>query len=790
MGEVGYGSQEHMQHMWERMLEDECWNFKGTRVKWSRWGSLFDIGDKYMQFWFRSLPVMLTLAWRKQWWKSLGSCPVFDLSREDNAIAGLVTLVAESSGGTAPPRTVKDAERVQENLRGKHKNAFHLCCSIQSTESNIVSYRLFKIVPQLGGVARHLMGRSIKVIEKGAPEGLNVYLSWAAGEQNAWFRDILAKTLCSSSLAECGFEYEDTTSWVETPEILVQEEDEMASRFMTLTRQLVGHLGLSALDYSGNLPHLFLLLLHPDPVKQRQGVDRIREMWEAVQHVELPTSHQFMHNFARSLIWPSLTSVRSLCLSLEEQAWKPSEDVQRLVTLAYSTPLQTKIVEDGFNVIQDHVRISKSRAVEKMNMLHTLLDSRLFKTYGCSSTLGDVVHDDVPAKLPRSLWTHDASQFSVGGKKRLNELSSNAGWAVMSPQGAAQIPLAVAGMVHSSKGNWPGLFSLWWAMLAQPGSVLLKDKDTCYYVLLHSPYAVLGWPVVPKKLKCRDGVFSFYQFDLSQAASIKVIVINKPTAYKVATVKVRSPLYLLQKGFSKEESKIYLEHVTIYSFVEAAAREGFRGMTAVQLKQLWQGLPQKPQGKMPSTLAELGPALVRHCCEDLSEVAAKACWKKRDGHNITPFHSLLDQGENDECCKDLVEPEELQAIRETKKRKSRESVAVAVAVPQQSAGSGAASSGASSSSRKTQGVSIDWENIEISTLRKYWPAQAQCGMTREFTHATRWKAVYPTVCPPRSFSMVYRSAEAEKRSVISCLEWLWKAHKDATGTECPWEWHG
>ena len=357
---------------------------------------------------------MLTLAWRRQWWKDLASCPVFDVAREDSAIAGLVALVAETSAGTAAPRTVKDAEKVQENMRGKHKNAFHLCYSIQS---NITSYRLFRIVLTLGGRARHLLGTSIKLIESGSPKALWTCLSWAAGEQNIWLKDILAQSTLSTSLSACGFEHEDLDSWSDTPEVCVQEEDELATRFMTLTRQIVAHVGLSSLDYSSNLPNLFLLLLHHDAASQRDGCNQIRQIWEAAQHLEHPTSHELMHNYARTLVWPAMSSNPQLCIAMEEQAWQPAEDVQRLITLAFSTPLQTKIVEDGFNIIQDCVQVHKSRSVEKMNMQSSLLESRLVTTYGCTSTLGEFAPQEVPSKLPAKIWSPDAGEFSVGGRK-------------------------------------------------------------------------------------------------------------------------------------------------------------------------------------------------------------------------------------------------------------------------------------------------------------------------------------------------------------------------------------
>ena len=86
---------------------------------------------------------------------------------------------------------------------------------------------------------------------------------------------LLLKGSCVETLATCGFQH-DEMDWAQTPEHIVQEEDELASRFVLLMREIVGQLGLSSLDCSHNLPHLFLVLLHPQPREQRKAADKIR----------------------------------------------------------------------------------------------------------------------------------------------------------------------------------------------------------------------------------------------------------------------------------------------------------------------------------------------------------------------------------------------------------------------------------------------------------------------------------------------------------------------------------
>ena len=453
-----FGSAAHMQKTWELMLEDPCWSRKGTKVKWSRWGSMFDSGGLYMSRWFSSLPVMLTLAWQRKWWKHASACPIFQQEGEDAVIAGLVTLNAATSGGTAAPRTVKDAEVVQETLRAKHKNAFHLCCSIQS---NLVSQRLFTMIMKLGGIARHLMGASIKRIEKGPESALQTYLSWAQGDQHRKFKELLRTLNDQKTLADTGFEWMQKDEAQQLiAEVDVRTEDEMAQRYVLILRELVANLGLSSLDYSDNFPHMFVLLLQTDETKRQEAMGIIKESWLALQHLEHESSHAQMHAYARSLLWPSLTSVRAIFVSLQEQDWKLTQETRRLIELTYSTPLQTTIIEDAFNVLEDRVSVCKSRRLEKMNMLHSLFDSRLVKTYGRKPLQCEGVQE-LPAKLPKSVWTNDAEEFSVGGKVGLQGLAHTHGWQTCSPQAACLLPLAVRAMRLATRqeSGWVSLLT-------------------------------------------------------------------------------------------------------------------------------------------------------------------------------------------------------------------------------------------------------------------------------------------------------------------------------------------
>ena len=790
--EAGFGSEDHMKQTWQNMLRDSSWQRKGSKVKWSRWGSVFDIGEQYMSSWFTSLPIMLTLAWQKKWWKHASSCPIFDLPSEDSVLAGLVSLHAATSGGAKAPRTIKDSEKVQENLRSSHKNAFHLCCSIQA---NPITRRLFCMILRLGGITRYLMGRSIKRIEKGPASALQTYMSWALGTQVDTCKELLSSVKNSEILKHTGFEYEDVEDRAHISEAEVMTEDELASRFMVIVRELVAHRALTSMDYSDNLPHMFLLLLQPDQEGRNQTLKRLREVWTALEHLEHASSHSFMHAYARSLLWPGMTSVRSILVTLLEHGWQLAPEVERLVKLAYSTPLQTRIVEDAFNVIQDSVTVCKSRRLQKMNLLHTLFDSRLFSTYGCKQIPAQEQPEDIPEKLPSTLWTNDAAPFSVGGKKSLDALSKSDGWQTASPQVAAQIPLAMRALLRcSTTGKWPSLFTLWWSLLAQPGTVLAKDKGRCHYVLRTTQYAVLTWPCHPHKLKKAGSPdFVFYELDISAKAGLEVLVIDSMSLYKVALVKTRSPLYLLAKGWSSLEcSGIWLEHQRLCSFIEAAALAGFKNMTVVQLKKLWQALPSSGEGKqkMPQTLGELVPALVRRCGPNLTDSEVQAAWEWRSGHELCPIVSILEEEGNEEHCRDLLEDQEVTAMKEKTQKKSAASTAKSQTrqfTPQLAEGAGGAASASSSVAKQVRQITIDWQNVTIEATRPFWPGEAGAAMTREFKFAKRWKAVYPTERPPRSFSMVYKDEAGEKRSIMACLQWLWQAHTHRSGQDCPWD---
>ena len=233
---------------------------------------------------------------------------------------------------------------------------------------------------------------------------------------------------------------------------------------------------------------------------------------------------------------------------------------------------------------------------------------------------------------------------------------------------------------------------------------------------------------------------------------LEVLVVDNMSAYKVALVKARAPLYLQSIGASQTGScAIVLEHQRLCTYIEAAAWAGFRNMTVVQLKQLWKALPvteSDPQ-RMPATLGELVPALVRRCCPDLSDEEVQACWQRRTGQELTPIDSVLEQADNTEHCQDLLEPEEVGALQQEQQKKQKQlpSSSSAHQLAPQSTSRGSASSDTVALPRQVRVLTINWQNLSVEQLKPYWPEAQGSAMGREFKLAQRWKATYPNRKP-------------------------------------------
>eukprot|EP00971_Amphidinium_carterae_P143092 2835254-Amphidinium_carterae.1 len=481
--------------------------------------------------------------------------------------------------------------------------------------------------------------------------------------------------------------------------------------------------------------------------------------------------------------------------------WQVPDDIKDLLSKAWSAPLHTKIIEDSFNVLEDCRTNTKSETLSKMNLQATLIESHLLQTYGYESLKQQVVHQtEVPAKLPQNLWTADALPFSLGGHEGLKSMSSDEGWKSASPQTAANLPLFSESLLHCQEVGWVGAFSTWLALLVPVGSILVDDlRKKRFYVMHKSEHGILLWPVHYREMTTAGAEQSKKCYSLKFAPGTKVIfrAITTVEKIRIAFIKVRSPLACSTLPICKDlAGKLVLEHDASHELVHAAALKGFSGMTLTHLKLLYVKLAvdTKSGERKPTTVSQYLHALLKWCLPKHSDDQIAAIIKERGNGAVKPLHSVLEELDHVELCQDLLNDEDMDAIKAKKKRESKRQN-VHKPAPQASASSGSNAPATAVvqqqavESRHAYGVKIDWTNFAPKDLKQFIPPgkTKDVFLQRELKLASRWRAKYPNSIGPKSFSMVYYDEAIEKMSVQECIRWLWESHRQETGAECPFD---
>eukprot|EP00971_Amphidinium_carterae_P143093 2835254-Amphidinium_carterae.2 len=309
--EQGYGTKPHLQKVWRIMLTDSAFKHKGQKVRWGRWCSFFDAGEEFIKHYSLMLPPMYSHGIKSGWWKSLDQTPLVDSRNEDLGIAGAVTARVQSSGGVRPPRAVKDSNEAVQTLRMQCKNALHLTCTIMS---NITTKRLFASLLVVCAPARASMGKAMKRCIQSPASSKQQFLEWSCGSQNASIMSVIEAAVLSEHLQKAYFALEPDRAEVDEEDVLY--EDEMAQRHFGLATAVAGHMARTMMEFTSTPPYLFLPLLSDVEAEQRAALEKLRDLWAAVQCLEA-RNDMSASNWVAALLWPACPSIRQIFIVLQ-----------------------------------------------------------------------------------------------------------------------------------------------------------------------------------------------------------------------------------------------------------------------------------------------------------------------------------------------------------------------------------------------------------------------------------------------------------------------------------------
>lgn len=417
--DLEFCTQEHCERVFERLVSAQCFDHKGTYVKWGRWCSFFDVGQQFKVDWTARDVSMFNLGFRSGWWSSWLDSPMGIEQKQDAALKGAVAfgggaqVSGAASGDRAPPKSVRESNAAVKTVRSACKNTLHLACTIMS---NMVTKRLFLIILEVCGPVRIFMGTSIADMGVSSRAGLEVYQKWAETGAVEMTKQVFRRLYDADALRRCRFLFLASISKDEPDGPVMDEEDEMARWMFRLAVEVVGQRAVSMYEYTDSLPLLFVLLLHDQADIVAATVEKLKGLWGALQKIErLGFKDSWFSSFAASLVWPSLTTVRSIFVGLEELRWSLSADLTSRLLRLFSGILHTKPVEELFNYLGDASMKSKSKGIGKMLMWQLAMQSPNFDQWGHERARKTSASEmAAPSKLPKNLFQSDAEGFSLG----------------------------------------------------------------------------------------------------------------------------------------------------------------------------------------------------------------------------------------------------------------------------------------------------------------------------------------------------------------------------------------
>ena len=794
-----FGTDAHRQMIWETLPHAPCFNKKGTYVKWSRWATFFDAGEEFRKDWSARLPAMYSFGFRKRWWTSLRESPLFGSFTKDAAVAAGQREHGGAQGmaGDAPI-TVKASNDAVKALRLQTTNTLHLACLVMS---NPVTKRLFLIILECCKPVRVDMGVAMKYIaEHGAIAQL---LDWSSGSYGKTvLASVMGKVVEPSVLRGCSFELPCANEPANEPAQLLEEEDSMADYMWRLVLAVTGQRALSMAEFTHGIPMALVRLLHTDAGKLSEATRYIKKVVLTLFRLEaLACNDAWFRGFSENnLLWPQLTTVRELFITLQENDWELNECLLQRLRMLFGSMIHSKMAEELFNYLENYTRKSKSKMEGRLVRWRHATESPILGRWGYTQAPRTAFTDaQAPKVLPKAVFFGDSSDFSLG-KDVLGTLSKN-DWPSPSPASFALHALATQAMLVCSDDLFK-LKKCWMSRLATQGMIIYKphQQGTMGIVIHTSQFGCLCWPCKCFKKTIGDKVVKMYQ-PQTVNQNLWFEAITDPRSWRAIRCKVRSPLAGSSLPQEHRLVGIYLEALDRGPLIEVSALGVFENMLLPHLTALMGELKCAWTGRKPTTTTGVLQCLLRHVLPSYTSEQIDELIESRGRSKARVADTILTEPGNCDLAAAFLERDDVDALREGARRKTiekeRRPATIQPTIPQPAssiAASPSSSSGSSGSgatpppARKCRQniLDIDWDNLHPGIVRDRMPAVPGLTVEREFRWSTRWRVFYPREQLPKSFSKIYSDKAGEVASVRACIRWAWEVHVLETGEEPPY----
>lgn len=782
-GSVGldFGTVEHMQRMLSRLGQSPVLASKGDHVRLGRWMSFFREADKRSDSLYELLVFLVYIGYRCKFWSTIDDSPLTAGRRDDAGGDQEGEDMAEPDPvpDGAPPATVRSSNIELDKLRKTSRNMLDLSCAILG---NRLRFRLLQVLRVAHNPIRAAFARW-QTMAKTQLGSLEMHFGWCGSETVA---QVMHETLSVLSSAECvkQLRFVPRDSGASDGELL--DDEYIAGRCLELVSRLAGSIAVFGMQYSHNLPHYFMLLLHPLEEVRARCLSELRRIWFWLSRSFVAgRSDEFVATFLDELEWTRWDWVMSLLVLLSEVDFQHiTQDIRTLLVQFSRSMPTTHINEDAFHVLQEAARKSPNGQLAPQSQWHSLVTARLAAEYDRPQVRvdEDARSSCTGQRIPKSMFVADRMDFSLS-METLSKVF--AGYTSPSPERSAMIPFCLQ---CALKYQWSEVKSAWLSLLMQVGFIVVaRDAPMSAFLVCHvTKYGCILWPLSTTRTStgCRNLIVQ--RPTSEKPVPWQFVAVHDAAHWRMAEAVAIPPA---KQSDTDRSRGIMLDlRDRPKDIISSAARQCFPNLQVAHLKKLLGIAGCAFTGRRPTTEADICLALLRKLLPEESDEVMRNILAKR----VAPqkLSSVLFEGENLSRVEDCLDEFDKSEFQESKKQHLTET-AKARSSKTKAAGSVSCGGGASSSSSGPSRPKLSFTGAKTPQEAKlYCPQIKGCVPKEDSVRHLRWSISYTEKAePPYSISKSYgdQSTVSRDDALRYCLQRIWVWHEEATGEKCPFD---
>ncbi len=386
-----FGTDEHMESVWETMPNAPLFCKTGTIDKASRWFDLISNFDDIAPYCGMLLDTVLRIGIERNYYVDVSDTGLFSegivpqptathasLASAPSVAAGPSSqqpATSSSSSSTplvvavtpAKPKTEKEAKAALDEER-KTKNTIQVACNILCNRNGMKPKRALLLFGRISRAA-HREHSELCSTQKGCVEW------WSMMASGSWQKTVLEYLNVvkdTSLLLEIGFQPQGTV--LHPGSIEEHVEENLCETVLTVLVNLLGTEIKDSRWYSDALPGLFGGFHSYDDDAAKACMRKCTAIWEAWVELErLALEDDFFSNFVLNLVYSEMLWVREVCIGLSENRGQSLPDPVRDETLQVARCLKgSRTNENWFNGLRCDERLRKSSRLGRIARWHRL----------------------------------------------------------------------------------------------------------------------------------------------------------------------------------------------------------------------------------------------------------------------------------------------------------------------------------------------------------------------------------------------------------------------------------